>query len=183
MTDKTIHTSETLAMTTGEWRLRLAELCGDCAVGLPEEEADLLRAAHDLVTMAPEAGAMGELTAHLPPRAHFEALLGLGAYDSAAIALVPESGSFILSRSGTGEALASVVLEGMEEELTSEAESPALALLSALMACLAEAAAGIAPSRIVEGAAQAKRGDAATRCGDVALDAACWERPKGVMLN
>jgi len=180
MTHNTTPANQTLTMTPSEWRLRLAELSHECAGALCDEEGDLLHAAFDLLTLAPEAGLNEEWAGHLPPRAQFEALLGLGAFDSAAIALVPEGASFIVSRAANGEALASLVA-GMDEELTSEAETPALAMVSALAACLVEAADGLNHQ---EREGKAKSGNIQhTRCGDRASDVQEWQAPVGILLN
>jgi hypothetical protein len=189
MTHKTILSNEPLAMTTGEWRLRLTELCCDCAGALHGEEAEQLGLAHDLLALAAQAPvhSLGELLDHLPPRARFEALLGSGAFDSAALMLVPESASYILSRSGDGACLASVLLPQMDEEMTSEADSPAMALVSALLACLASVAEGLDASSPIERGDNrlepTHRSQGAARCGDLAEDVAIWQVPPGTLLN
>jgi len=164
MTDKTLFTSQTMPMSTGEWRLRLAQLCRDCAVAEGGEEADYLRLALRLMAMAPEADRM-IVADHLPPEARFEALIAMGAYDSAAMTLLPEQASYLLSRSGAGACLASVLLPQVDEEMTSEAQSPALAVVSALLACvvtMAGAQAGVAV--VIE-------------------DEVEWQRPAGARLH
>lgn len=173
MTDKTSLFSHPLTMNTGEWRLRLAELCQDCAIADCGEEAGPLRQALHLMAQAPDAddAGMGAMADHLPPQAHFEALLGLGAYDSAAMALMPEQASYILSRSASGQCLASVLLPDVDEEMTSQAQTPALALVSALMACLATMA-GRAPRMVDE--------DDDDEAG---FERADWHVPPGVRLH
>jgi len=161
MTDKTLLASQTLPMSAGEWRLRLAQLCRDCAVAEGEEEAGYLRLALDLMAIAPEAD-RAMVADHLPPQARFDALLAMGAYDSAALVLLPEQASYILSRSAAGQCLASVLLPQVDEEMTSEAQSPALAIVSALLACLATMA---TPGVVV------------------IEDEVEWERPAGVRLH
>ncbi|HWU03015.1 MAG TPA: hypothetical protein VN222_09785 [Novosphingobium sp.] len=179
-------------MTAGEWQLRMAELCRDCAQAEAGEEEGLLQVAHNLLAIAPHGngGIDATLADHLPPRAAFQRLLGAGAHDSAALALMPEQGSFLLSRSGGGACIASVLLPGMDEELTSEGESPALALVSALAAALTQLAS--------DGTRKAERGlDCAMMLdddewesdalGDIPLDLATdvaeWCRPAGISLH
>lgn len=177
MTD--VH-SATLTMTVGEWRVRLAELCQASALAEPGEEDAMLRLGHDLLANQPDPHS--RLADHLPPAARFEALLAAGAHDSAAVALMPETGSYIVSRAGEGGCMASVMLPGMEEEVTSEADSSALALMSALAAALAavgtQAAQDVAPWT-----SMMAYGDGPSRCGDVACDVDDWNRPQGAALH
>jgi len=172
MTDKTSLFSHPLTMNTGEWRLRLAELCQDCANADGGEEAEPLRQALHLMARVPDANeaGMGAMADHLPPQAHFEALLALGAYDSAAMALMPEQASYILSRSASGQCLASVLLPDVDEEMTSQAQTPALALVSALMACLTTMA-GRDPWMVVDDD------------DDAGFERAEWHVPPGVRLH
>lgn len=144
MTDQPSFASYTQAMQAGEWRLRLAELCRDCSAANGGEEAGPLRLAWHLLAKAPDGAAngMGAMVHHLPTRPHFEALLALRAYDSAALALMPDQAAYILSRSASGDYLASVLLPHGDEEMTAQAPTLALALVSALLACLARIAGG-----------------------------------------
>jgi hypothetical protein len=164
-----------LTMTASEWRLRLAQLCQASALADMDEQDAMLRQGHALLAGLPDPHST--LADHLPPLARFEALLAAGAHDSAALALVPEAASYMLSRGGEGGAMASVLLPGMEEEMTSEAESPALALVSALAAALAST--GLV---IGDLGAWTPMG-ASTRCGDVAGDVEEWQRPQGAVLH
>ena len=148
-----------LTKTASQWRIALAQLCQDSALAQPGEESAMLRLGHALLSNLPDP--RSSLGDHLPPAARFEALLAAGAHDSAALALVPEMGSYIVSRAGEGGCMASVLLPGMEEEMTSEGESPALALVSALAAALASC------------------GDEAPAIGEPAD----WQRPQGAMLH
>jgi hypothetical protein len=183
MKQKSTQPPQNLAMTAGEWRLRLAELCCDCPEALPSEGAEQLSKAHDLLALAPDAPGMETLLDHLPPRARFDTLLEVGAYDTAAAALMPESASYILSRSTDGECLASVLLPGMDEEMTSQAQSPAMAMISALAACLASAASAIDPTIVMAPGQRGRREEAVVRCGDTADDVAQWRVPAGTLLN
>jgi hypothetical protein len=135
MSNKNLLTSQTLPMNASEWRLRLAELCRDCAGAEASEEAEHLRRALRLMAMAPD-DEMGAMVDHLPPQAALEALLGLGAFESAAMALLPEHTTYLLSRSATGDYLASVLLAQVDEEMTSQGATMALAMVSALLASL-----------------------------------------------
>ena len=125
-----------IAMLAGEWRLRLTELCRDCALADSGEQADMLRLARSLLSIAPE-DASGIKPAHLPSLKAFERLLDVGAWESAALDLMPEEASFMLSRAGEGHCMASITLPGLDEEVTSEADTVAMALVSALAAGLA----------------------------------------------
>lgn len=169
-----IHSSG-LSMTTSEWRLRLAELCQASALAECGEEDGLLRQGHALLANLPDQ--RSTLADHLPPMARFEALLAAGAYDSAALALMPEAGSYMLSRGGEGGAMASVLLPGMEEEMTSEAESPALALMSALAAALAST--GLTVGDLGGWTPMG----ASTRCGERIGEVEEWQRPQGSVLH
>lgn len=164
-----------LTMTTSEWRLALAQLCQASALAESGEEDVLLRQGHALLASLPDQ--RSTLADHLPPMARFEALLVAGAYDSAALSLMPEAGSYMLSRGGEGGAMASVLLPGMEEEMTSEAESPALALMSALAAALASA--GLAVGDLGGWTPVG----ASTRCGERSGEVEEWQRPLGSVLH
>lgn len=217
MTHRTHTSTKVLTMTIGEWRLRLAELCRDCVQAEAEEEGDLLRLAYALMAQAPEGAAGGDqldmpaLLTHLPPMARIEALVEQGALDSVALALLPEEASYLMSRSAGGVWLASVFLPGLEEEITSEGDSLAMALTSALLAALAHAAGsqaapipaasikaaprstGPMPERLEAGAhvptsavsasaTQTVEEDGWPVGGETCADA-CWQRPAGVLLH
>ena len=163
------------AMTASQWRMALAQLCQDSAEAEPGQEEAMLRLVHALLANLPDASsALGD---HLPPAARFEALLAAGAYDSAAFALVPELGSFIVSRAGEGGAMASVMLPGMEEEMTSEAETPALAMISALAAALASCGDAAHKAPAAQTASDMADWDRAS------WDSADWQRPQGALVH
>lgn len=125
-----------LKMLAGEWRLRLSQLCRDCALADSGEQADMLRVARALLAIIPEEA--GGLVAGGAPSLHaFERLLEVGAWESAALDLMPEDATYMLSRAGEGGCMASLTLPGLEEEVTSEGDTPAMALVSALAAALA----------------------------------------------
>lgn len=183
MTNKTILANPTLPMTAGEWRLRLVELCRDCAIAEAEDEAAYLGAAHDLLALAPDVPELEDVICDLMPRARLDALLAAGAHDAAAFALMPDSASYILSRSGAGGTLASVLLTGMDEDMTSQGESVAMALVSALAACLAAVADGVAAHCATGPGIDRSGGRAGLRCGDAAFDVEDWQVPAGTLLN
>ncbi|NBC37535.1 hypothetical protein GTZ99_13350 [Novosphingobium sp. FSY-8] len=185
MTQKTSITHTEIAMTPAEWRLRMAELCRDCAGAEPAEEAAMLELAHALLLAAP--GGNSGLLDHLPPRAGYDRLIQVGAHDSAALSLMPELASYLISRAGDGGCLASVYLPGMDEELTSEADTPALALISALAAALASVTDlgglvldGDDGRPVLDDTAPSA---AALRCGERGDDMTVWQRPSGSSLH
>jgi hypothetical protein len=98
-------------------------------VGDPDH-CELLREGYRLMRLAPDVEA--DRVAHVPGEARFETLVASGAWASAALALVPERAGYLLSRGEAGTHLASIVLDGPDEEIAAEAFSPALALLAAL---------------------------------------------------
>jgi hypothetical protein len=63
-------------------------------------------------------------------------LLPAGAVESAALALVPEEAGYMLSRGNGGWHLASFVLPGLDEEITAEGPTMALALIGAMAGAL-----------------------------------------------
>lgn len=214
MTQSTHTPTKALTMTIGEWRLRLAALCRDCVLAAAEEESDCLRLAHALLMQAPESGSwsgnsgeigsddqpdLSALLAHLPPMARMEALVGQGALDSVALALLPEEASYLMSRSSGGVWMASVCLPGLEEEMTSEGDSLAMALTSALLAALAQVSAAYGPhaamatdspragrretgAHAATYAAGTEESEGWSRGGEAHADA-CWQRPAGALLN
>jgi hypothetical protein len=180
MTQRTNTPVKALTMTIGEWRLRLAELCRDCVLADSEDEADYLRLAYVLMSRAPEgecaegADLLG-LLSHLPPMARVEGLIEQGALESVALALLPEHASYLMSRSVEGAWLASVYLPGLDEELTSEGDSLAMALTSALLAALAQVSLGLNSNDPV-------RDETWAPATEVASDPV-WQRPAGTLLN
>lgn len=126
-------------LSADDWLEDLREICRDAALAEVEDQADLLRVARALLSVGPDALApVGGWAACLPAIGLYEAMLEVGACESAAIGLLPPGAVFMLSRGGEehGGCLATVTLEGREAEMTSQGESPALALLSALAAAL-----------------------------------------------
>ncbi|MEY2943575.1 MAG: hypothetical protein RLY97_1589 [Pseudomonadota bacterium] len=112
------------------WRESLADVCRFCPDADDAEQGDALRETYALMSIAPRGQLAG--MGHLPDRMIFENMLMAGAYESAALALVPPSAGFLLSRGSNGVHLASVILAGSHDEVAAEANSPAMALVAAL---------------------------------------------------
>lgn len=201
MTQRTHTPTKALTMTISEWRLRLAELCRDCVLADSDAEADCLRLAHALMMQAPENPRAvngfdpAVVLSHLPPMARIECLIEEGALESVALSLLPEDASYLMSRSIDGAWLASVFLLGMEEDLTSQGGSLAMALTSALLAALAQVTQGETaaprereirpqPAEIWAPAADAwpQGGEGWPQGGDAGADNP-WQRPAGTLLN
>jgi hypothetical protein len=117
-----------MPISVREWRMRLTDLCHRSAMAEAQDEGTMLRMGYHLLSRLPDKDSL--LADHLPPEARFDTWLAAGTHDSAALALIPETGSFLLSRNGDGTCLASVMLPGLDEEMTSEGTTPALALVS-----------------------------------------------------
>lgn len=106
------------------------------------DPASLRRLLHDcLASEAAQQAACLRLAARtlgLPSERHerLEAMLCCEAYESAALLVLGAHHRFLLSRGGMGGALASVALSAAEEDVTVEADTPALAILAALAAAL-----------------------------------------------
>lgn len=98
----------------------------------PDDQRGLLRHAAQLLRRGPAGDDFGILSP-----ADFDAMIRIGAFESAAITLLgPETG-YLLSRGPNGIHLASVFLPGRDEEVTVEAPTAALALVAALALSLA----------------------------------------------
>ena len=119
-------------MNAADWRQGLADLSRQAGDADAEDQADFLRIARTLMTVAPESEAWS--VGDLPSRSGFEALLAVEAWESAALALLPETAGYLFSRSGDGCCIVSLMLPHADEDITAEAGSPALALVSALAA-------------------------------------------------
>lgn len=94
---------------------RFAELCATSGL------ADQPRRLHEALTLT-RAGRSPDLV---------KVMIAAGAFESAALAVIGDQATWIISRGGEGRCLASVLLPGMAEEVTGEGVSPALALLGA----------------------------------------------------
>lgn len=105
-----------------------------CAESAPDEQADRIREAWRLLRQI-DAMAWGAPSAW-PRSEELEGMLASGAYESAVTALLGPEVGFILSRGGRGICLATVMLPGSGNEVTAEAGTLALALLTALASAL-----------------------------------------------
>lgn len=123
------------------WRARLLELADDCRDGGAAGEADRIREAWNLLALAPRSG--GIVPANLPAETTLEAMLGVRARESAALALLPEDAGYMISCGAGGVHMASIFLPGAISEHTAEAGTVAMALIAALAEALA--AGGTAP--------------------------------------
>ncbi|MDE2405833.1 MAG: hypothetical protein KGM17_14285 [Sphingomonadales bacterium] len=124
-------------MDPRSWSRRLGLLAAVACEADPAQEPALLREALAVLTVAPSLHA--PRFAALPRDDRFERLLATGALESAALALLPADAAYILSRGTQGIVLASVVLDGEDQELAAEGATPGLALLAALAAALEHA--------------------------------------------
>ena len=118
------------------WRMRLEELGLACRISAPAGQADGVREAFDLLMLAPP-GRRQQLSPKLA-EAQIAAMVATGAFESAALALLPQRAGYMLSRGPSGEHLASVFLPESDREMTVGGATAALALIAALMAELAE---------------------------------------------
>ncbi len=117
-----------------DWQARLGWLAHACARADSAGAAELLRSAWRLLDdpSAEWRGTIG-LTLDEPG---FEAMLGAGAEDAAALALLRGWAGFMLSHGPGGGYMATVIIEGRSGEVTADGASAALALLGALAAAL-----------------------------------------------
>ncbi len=116
------------------WFNALGELALACAGAFADDEAELLRRFHGLIDHAPSAAFLDGLAA--PDSVLFETLVSLGAGTSAALSLIGKYASYLLSRGGDGQYLASVMLPGHYDEATAGADTAALAIVAALSIAL-----------------------------------------------
>lgn len=118
----------------GPWKAQLRDLLHDCVASTPAEQADRIREAQALLSQ----GATGSQPAQAisPDTMNLERTLGLGAHESAVIALIGGETPFMISRGTNGNCLASVVPKGASEGITAEGSTLALALLAAFLTML-----------------------------------------------
>ena len=117
-----------------DWHLRLARLTYACAQADRAGAAELLRAARRLLR-DPPADWRETIDLNLDEPG-FEALLGAGGEDAAALALLQGWAGFMLSHGPGGRYMATVLVEGRADETTVEGASAALALIGAVAAAL-----------------------------------------------
>lgn len=129
VTDRDIYSPALIA-----WQARVRDFLFDCAGSGPESQAERIRDAFLLFDLAPDAAR--PMLSRLPREVELENMLAIGAYESAAMALLGRDAGFMLSRGGNGCCMASVVLPNMAQEMTGEGATVALALLAAQAAAL-----------------------------------------------
>lgn len=133
-----------IPMDRSDWFQRLDELARTIKGAQAGQEIHLLRLFLDLLHHAPETLLLQGL---MPPsRDRIEAVLAVGAMESAVMILMGEDSGFCLSRGADGMPLASVLLPYRFEETTSGGASITLACLGALAGALNGAQGQIAGS-------------------------------------
>ena len=121
-------------MAAVPWRAGMARLALRAEAASAGTEADVLAEALTLLAHAPHAtAALNGIGCDI---ASVAALITAGAWESAALAMVPTLGAYMLSRGGTPAHVASVLLPGFDEEVTMRGDSAALALTAAIAAAL-----------------------------------------------
>lgn len=126
-----------MPLSDAEWRSRLGEVALACAGSFPGEEPIRIREIFDLLARAPSSAALAGLT--LPEPVRVEQLIAARAGECAVLAVFGSEAGYLLSRGGSGQHLASVVLPGATEEVNAGGDSLVLALIGALALALAEA--------------------------------------------
>ena len=124
-------------MSNRIWYARIGALAHDLCDAAATEEPRCLRQTIGLFMMAP-AGQKARF-AKLPTIHQLEALIAVGAGESAALALLPSDAAYIVSRGSNGVHLASVMLDGVDEEVAAEASTAGLAILAAFAGALTNA--------------------------------------------
>lgn len=142
-------------MRPAQWAAALQDFLQDCDGSDAPEQASRLEEALALLLRAPVG--LAEWQGDLPETAGLAAMIAAGACESAALALLPPEAGYMLSRGGNGVCMASIVLPDSDEDLTSSGQTPALALLSALMLALIGTVAALAPQRGMKFAPQGLR--------------------------
>jgi hypothetical protein len=124
-------------LSRGVWVDALRELSLCCADAEAHETHELLRRINHLLLAAPAPALLTGLRPLGPAR--LDALLEIDAADSAAMAMFGHGTGYLLSRSGDGACLASVILPGSQQEESGSGVTPALALVGALSLALLDA--------------------------------------------
>ncbi|MFC0588949.1 hypothetical protein ACFFF7_05935 [Novosphingobium aquiterrae] len=119
-----------------EWTQQLCKLALQCGNASPAGDPVLLGEAYRILSEAPSSFA--GLIAELPDRHTIGGLIAVGAYESAALRLLPTQFGMMLSRGpGRDNWLASCCLGGRETDVTCIAGSASAALLGAYLQDLA----------------------------------------------
>ena len=114
------------------WMCDLKYILFDCGESGLLAEAALLGRAYRLLSCAPLA--YQDLISNLPSRRTFDTLVSAGAYESAALRLMPRRLGFFLSRGpGRADWLASSCIDGRDEDMTFGAITASGALLGAYL--------------------------------------------------
>lgn len=124
-------------LAPGEWLDALRELSLCCADDLPLDTVERLRQMNILLLLAPESALPSGVGPLTPAR--LETLLIADASETAAMAMIGLGAGYLLSRSGSGESLATIALPGMIGEKSGSGATPALALTGALALALSTA--------------------------------------------
>lgn len=112
-----------------EWHTHFAALAHACAQADQSEAADLLREGWRLLGDPPTCWHRSIIVTLV--EVEFEAMLGAGAEDAAAVAILQDWAGFMLSHGPGGGYMATVVVEGLAGEASADGASVALALLGA----------------------------------------------------
>ena len=126
-----------MPLSDAEWRCRLGELALACAGSFPGEEPVRIREICGLMRSAPSAAVLAGLT--LPDPSRVDQLIAARAAECVVLAMFGGEAGYLLSRGGSGQHLASVVLPGASEEVNAGGDSLVLALIGALALAWAEA--------------------------------------------
>lgn len=119
------------------WQRQLLEFQRRCEPATPEEEADLIREGFSLFALVPPSWGLALCR---NGKRELEEMFAVGAYASAAMALLDPEINFMVSRGRRSLHFASVVLPGQKSESSGVADTLGLALLAALAAALGELA-------------------------------------------
>lgn len=127
-----------LCMDNRTWYARISTFVEEACDASPQDEGAIMRAMLVVLSTAPHG--QRARFADLPSRERLDILLMAGAGESAALAMLPANAAYIVSRGGNGVNLASVLLDGDDQEMAAEAATAGLALLAAFAGALRFAA-------------------------------------------
>ena len=122
------------ALSLAQWTAGLRDLLVDCDASDHRDQAACLRDAWKLIQKAPVI--CSQPSGSWPTATLLEAMIEVAAFESAALAMLPEGTGYMLSRAASGMSIASIVLAESAEDVTSTAATPALAILAALSLAL-----------------------------------------------
>jgi len=131
-----------------EWLAALHELSLCCAGDAPDEASDRTRELNQLLSRAPDISMVHGL--RVLGLAPLEAMLRAHAAEAAIMAMFQHGASYMVSRGGDGQSLATVVLPNSHREQSGAGATPALALIGAVALSLAHGPIGVrVPARRV----------------------------------